>query len=190
MRIFCFLFLLVSLASQVNAREIAAVNVPEELTASDGAALHLNGAGIRYKLFFKIYIAGLYLQHPSSDVSKVIGDEGQKRVVMHFLYDEVGKDKLIEAWNEGFHANTNQQQLTSLQAGISQFNSMFDNVKKGDDIFLDFIPGKGTQVTIRNQVKGIVSGKDFNDALLTIWLGKEPVSPELRKELLDYSEKK
>lgn len=187
MRIFCFLFLLVSLVSPVNARDIADLNVPEDLTVENGVVLHLNGAGIRNKLFFKIYIAELYMQNPSSDVVKVIGDEGQKRVVMHFLYDEVAKDKLVEAWNEGFHANTDQQQLAILQIRINQFNSMFDNVKKGDEVFLDYISGKGTQVTIRNQVKGVVTGKDFNDALLAIWLGKEPISAELRKELLNYS---
>jgi hypothetical protein len=187
MRIICFLFLLVSLVSPVNARDIADVNIPEDLTMESGIKLHLNGVGIRNKLFFKIYIAELYMQNPSSDAAKVIGDEGQKRVVMHFLYGEVAKDKLVEAWNEGFHANIDQQQLATLQAKINQFNSMFDNVKKGDEVFLDYIPGRGTQVTIRNQVKGVVTGKDFNDALLAIWLGKEPISTELRKELLNYS---
>jgi hypothetical protein len=187
MRIFCILFLLVSLAVPAPARDIADVNVPENVSAENGTSLHLNGAGIRNKLFFKIYIAELYMQHPSSDIAKVIADEGQKRVVMHFLYDELGKEKLVEAWNEGFHANVDQQQLTALQPRINQFNAMFDNVKKGDEIILDYFPGKGTQVSIRNQVKGLVPGKDFNDALLAIWLGKEPVSAELRKELSDYS---
>lgn len=106
---------------------------------------------------------------------------------MHFIYDELGKEKLVEAWNEGFQANTDPKQLALLQARITQFNSMFDNVKKGDEILLDFIPEQGTRVTIRNQVKGVVPGKDFNDALLLIWLGKEPVSSELRKELLNYT---
>ena len=187
MRIFSFLFLFILLASSVGAREIADVNVPEKITLGDGVTLHLNGAGVRSKLFFKIYIAELYMQHPASDTVKLIGDGGQKRMVMHFIYDELGKEKLVEAWNEGFRANTDQKQLDLLQARITQFNSMFDNVKKGDEIFLDFIPEKGTQVMIRNQVKGVVPGKDFNDALLSIWLGKEPVSPELRKELLDYT---
>jgi hypothetical protein len=190
MRIFYILFLLVFLTSPVTARDLADVNIPEELTVENGLTLHLNGAGIRNKLFFKIYIAELYMQHPSSDVVKVVGDEGQKRIVMHFLYDEVKKDKLVEAWNEGFRANIDQQILVSLQKRIDQFNAMFDDVKKGDEVLLDFIPGKGTQVTIRKQVKGVVAGKDFNDALLSIWLGKEPVSAELRRELLDYSKKK
>jgi hypothetical protein len=187
MRIFSFLFLFILLASSVNAREIADVNVPEKITFEDGVILHLNGAGVRSKLFFKIYIAELYMQHPTSDTVKLISDEGRKRMIMHFIYEELGKEKLVEAWNEGFHANTDQKQLALLEVRIAQFNAMFDSVKKGEEIVLDYIPEKGTQVSIRNQVKGVVPGKDFNDALLSIWLGKEPVNPELRKELLDYT---
>ena len=185
MRIFSFLFLF--LTSFVNARENADVNVPEKITVGDGVTLQLNGAGIRSKVFFKIYIAELYMQHPTADSARLISNQGWKRMVMHFIYDELGKEKLVEAWNEGFQANTDPKQLALLQARITQFNSMFDNVKKGDEILLDFIPEQGTRVTIRNQVKGVVPGKDFNDALLLIWLGKEPVSSELRKELLNYT---
>jgi hypothetical protein len=187
MRIFSFLFLFILLASSGIAREIADVNVPENITGGDGVTLHLNGAGVRSKFFFKIYVAELYMQHPTSDPVKLIGDEGRKRMVMYFIYDDLSKEKLIEAWNEGFHANTDQEKLAVLQARITQFNAMFDTVKKGDEISLEYIPGKGTLVSIRNQAKGVVPGKDFNDALLAIWLGKEPVSPELRKELLDYA---
>ena len=187
MRIFSFLFLFVLLASSVSAREIADVAVPETLTGADGVMLHLNGAGIRAKFFFKIYIAELYMQNPTSDVVKLLGDDGQKRMVMHFIYDEVSKEKLTEGWDEGFQANTDQKQLALLQARITRFNGLFDTVKKGDEIALDYTPGKGTQVSIRNQVKGVVPGKDFNDALLAIWLGKEPVTTELKKELLDFT---
>ncbi|MDR3630383.1 MAG: chalcone isomerase family protein [Desulfocapsaceae bacterium] len=187
MRIVCLVFLLVSLAVSASAREIADVKIPATVAAGDGVVLHLNGAGIRSKFFFQIYIAELYMEHPASNIASVIGDEGRKRIVMHFLYEELGKDKLTEAWDEGFRANTSPQQLALLQTRIAEFNAMFDSVKKGDQISLDYTPAKGTEVKIRNQVKGVVPGKDFNDALLGIWLGKEPVSPELRKELLDYT---
>jgi len=157
------------------------------LAAGEGVTLHLNGAGIRSKFFFQIYIAELYMEHPTSDSASVIGDEGRKRIVMHFLYEELSKDKLIEAWDEGFRANADPRQLALLQTRIAEFNALFDRVRKGDEISLDYNPATGTEVTIRNQVKGVIPGKDFNDALLGIWLGKEPVSPELRKELLDYT---
>lgn len=185
MRLFilCCLFLGIVPA---NAQEIAGVMVQETLQTDDGTVLHLNGAGIRSKFFFDIYIAELYMEHPSNAANKVIEAAGRKRIIMHFLYDRVEKDKLIDGWNEGFAGNSKAGEVAKLQARIDQFNGMFVDVKKGDTIVLDFIPDKGTVVTIAKQEKGVVPGKDFNDALLRIWLGDKPVNKGLKDKLLSY----
>lgn len=188
MRMMSLFMLLVLFSTPVFAKEIADVNVPAQVTVGDGVTLHLNGAGIRYKFFFKIYIAELYLEHQASDVKKVIADEGRKRVVMHFLYHKVTKEDLTDAWSEDFHANLDDGQFAALEDRIKQFNSMFETVREGDEILLDYIPGKGTEVSIRGKAKGIIPGKDFNDALLSVWLGKNPISEDLRKELLGVSD--
>jgi hypothetical protein len=55
---------------------------------------------------------------------------------------------------------------------------------------LDFFPNQGTVVTIAKQEKGVILGKDFNDALLRIWLGEKPVTKGLKEKLLvTYSRK-
>ncbi len=169
-----------------NAKEIAGVMVQETLQTEDGTVLHLNGAGIRTKFFFDIYIAELYMENPSNLVDEVIDNPGHKRIVMHFLYKEVGKDKLIEGWNEGFAGNTKADEVVKLQGKIDQFNGMFDDAKQGDIIVLDFIPDQGTVVNVANQAKGVIPGKDFNDALLRIWLGDKPVNKGLKEKLLSY----
>lgn len=171
----------------VQAKEIAGVMVQETLQTKNGKTLHLNGAGIRSKFFFDIYIAQLYMENPSNSAEKVINDEGQKRIVMHFLYDEVGKDKLVDGWNEGFEDNTAAAVKAGLQPRIDQFNDLFVDVKKNDIIVLEFIPDTGTVVTIAGAEKGVIPGKDFNDALLKIWLGEEPVTSDLKKKLLSYA---
>ncbi|TKB27100.1 hypothetical protein FCL47_07940 [Desulfopila sp. IMCC35006] len=186
MRLFilCCLFLW---SVPANAQEIAGVMVQETLKNDDGTVMHLNGAGIRSKFFFDIYIAELYMEHPSNVAGEVINGGGRKRITMQFLYDEVGKDKLIEGWNEGFTGNTSAAEIATLQARINQFNSMFVDVKKGDLIVLDFVPDQGTFVTIAKQEKGVIPGKDFNDALLRIWLGDKPVDKGLKEKMLSYN---
>ena len=186
MRLFilCCLFLW---SVPANAQEISGVLVQETLKNDDGTVMHLNGAGIRSKFFFDIYIAELYMEHPSNVAEEVIHGVGRKRITMQFLYDEVGKDKLIEGWNEGFTGNTGAAEITTLQARINQFNSMFVDVKKGDFIVLDYIPDQGTYVTIAKQEKGVIPGKDFNDALLRIWLGEKPVNKGLKEKMLSYN---
>ncbi len=185
MRLFilCCLFLC---SVPANGQEIGGVMVQETLKTDDGTVLHLNGAGIRSKFFFDIYIAELYMEHPTNAATAVIEDAGRKRMIMHFLYDKVEKDKLIEGWNEGFAGNTKAAEVAQLQPRIDQFNALFVDAHKGDLIVLDFIPDKGTVVTIAKEEKGVIPGKDFNDALLRIWLGDKPVNKGLKDKLLSY----
>lgn len=172
------------LSVPAGAREIADVDVAEKIKQADGTELLLNGAGIRKKFFFKIYIAEMYLENKHGEVAALLNDSGGKRLVMHFLYSEVTKEDLVEAWNVGFKDNGTEEQLAELSDQISGFNAMFDTVKSGDVIILDYIPEVGTTVTIRGEQKGVVEGKPFNDLLLSIWFGKEPVDEDLREELL------
>jgi hypothetical protein len=181
--IMVLLFVLLSLVP-AGAREIAGVDLPEQLSRDDGTALSLNGAGIRSKFFFKIYIAALYLENPATSVDAVLADEGGKRMAMHFLYSEVSGEDLVEAWNEGFTGNGTPEQLETLAPEIAAFNKFFTGVKSGDTIVLDYLPGVGTAVVIRGEQQGVIAGKPFNDLLLSIWLGKQPVDEDLRAALL------
>lgn len=179
-----FTLLLIGLPSY--ATEISGVMVNDTLQTEDGTTLQLNGAGVRSKLFMDIYIAELYMEKPSASAAAVIGDKGKKRIVMHFLYSEVAKDKLVDAWNEGFKENNSAGDLAKLQERIQQFNNLFVDVKKGDVIILDYAPATGTVVTIKGQKKGTIAGADFNEALLKIWLGEKPVNAGLKEKMLSY----
>ncbi len=185
MRALLAVFMVMLFACPVYALTISDVNVAEEVVVDDGTALQLNGAGIRSKFIFDIYIAELYLEKTAKEAAQVIADPGHKRVVMHFLYKSVGQDKLVDGWNEGFSANLSAEDLANLQSQIDTFNSMFsEEMKSGDIVIFDYLPGKGTRVSIKGSVKGIIPGKDFNDALLSIWLGKKPVGSDLKKAML------
>ena len=172
------------LCSPVVASEIAGVAIDEQVTQADGTVLQLNGAGIRSKFVVKVYVAMLYLENPGSDRDQVIGDAGAKQLILHFLYKEVDKDALVEAWNDGFTGKGTPEQLEKLKSEIAEFNGLFDTVQKGDRIVLDYVPGKGTTVSINATEKGTIVGKEFNDLLLAIWLGDKPVAEKLRKALL------
>ncbi|BHH85059.1 chalcone isomerase family protein [Desulforhopalus sp. 52FAK] len=185
---FLFIAVLLLVAGPSQAKEIAGVMVQEMVKTDTGIEMALNGAGIRSKFFFDIYIGELYLEKPSTDVKAILASEGNRRIVMHFLYKEVGKDKIVDGWNEGFAANSGTEEVEALQPRIDRFNEMFVDVKEGDRIQLDYVPEKGTVVTIAGKEKGVVEGKDFADALLLIWLGEKPVTKKLKKQLLSYSE--
>lgn len=178
------LFLLLALAAHsVVAREIAGIVVPETGTIKN-KALVLNGAGIRKKLFIKIYVGALYLTGKRTDASEILADPEAKRIAMTFLYKEVSAERLVEGWNTGFADNNNAEELNKLQDRIDQFNALFTTVHKGDVIRLDYMPEAGTQVWINDTLKGTVPGEDFYQALLKIWLGPEPADEDLKEAML------
>lgn len=184
---FLFIAVLLLIVGPAQAKEIAGVMVQEVVKTDSGKEMILNGAGIRSKFFVDVYIAKLYMEHPSANVEEILAARGGRRMVMHFLHEEVSKEKLVDGWVEGFSSNIDAKDIEALQSKIDSFNAMFVDVKKGDRVVLDFVPGKGTFVTVANEEKGVIEGKDFNDALLLIWLGKKPVNKKLKKQLLSYS---
>ena len=74
--------------------------------------------------------------------------------------------------------------LSKFKTQITQFNSLFVSVKKGDVINLNFIPTTGTEVIINNKSVGNIEGDMFFTALLKIWLGDEPADADLKKAML------
>ncbi len=170
-----------------HAVEIADVDVADNVSVG-GQQLTLNGAGIRRKFFFKIYIGALYLKSPLSSAAQVLDDPNPKRVHMHFLYDEVSSKKLADGWTEGFENNLTETEMAALQSRLTKFNILFTDMRKGDNIDFDFIPATGVSVTINGQKKGEITGKDFNRALLSVWLGKEPADSSLKEAMLGVEE--
>lgn len=173
------------LFKSVQATEIAGIKLIDSVQLEgDATALMLNGAGVREKFFFDIYVGALYLPSKSQSVSEILAMAGPKRVSMHFLYKEVEKEKLITSWNEGFENNQSADALAKFNDRLTIFNAMFETVHAGDVILLDYIPGTGTSVTINAIRKGVIPGEDFNQALLAIWLGNKPADADLKEEML------
>lgn len=179
----CFLALLLLLPLSSRAVEIEGVSLPDSVQL-ENKTLQLNGAGIRTKFFFDIYVAGLYLEAKSSQVETIISSNTTKRITMDILYDEVTKEKLTGGWNEGFNNNQSAQQMQALQERLDLFNSFFNTAHKGDRIAFDLLSTGDTQITINGKQAGTIEGSDFQQALVAVWLGKKPADKKLKKLLL------
>jgi len=187
--ILLFLFAgLVLLTSIANAKEISGVDIPDQATLSNNTQLKLNGVGVRTKFFFDIYIGALYVEKLSHSPQELISVKGSNRMLMHFLYDGVSKEKITSGWNDGFEDNNSSQQFDALKQSLQKFNSLFSDTKKGDVILLDYIPQTGTEVRINNELKGTIPGESFNQALRKVWLGDDPADSGLKEALLGDAE--
>jgi chalcone isomerase-like protein len=173
--------LLMLAASGAPAAEVAGVPVPETVSV-EGKTLKLNGAGLRKKLLFKVYVAALYVETPSKDGAAVISSSEVKRVRLSILRSLKGS-QVSEAISEGFERNS-RDQLPKLDARLKKLASMIPDVKEGDEIAFTWVPDKGIQIAVRGTDRGTIEGRDFGDALLSVWLGPNPVQEDLKKALL------
>lgn len=181
-RIVVLIVAMVMVGSMAVAGELAGVKMPDEVTVS-GTTLHLNGMGVRKKLWIKVYIAGLYLEHKTTNADDAISAQEIKRVVMHFRTNKAKKKKMDSAWDEGFEANS-PGQVKALHERIQTFKGYFGNMRVDDVVEMTMVPGEGTHVTLNGTEKGLIPGDDFAQGLLKVWLGSEPPSEDLKTGLL------
>jgi hypothetical protein len=163
------------------AAGLAGVQMDDEVTVGD-ATLHLNGQGLRKKLWVKVYVGGLYLEHPTTNAKNAAHSKQVKRMVMHFLTNKATKKKMDAAWIEGFEANWGH--FGDIEARVKTFNSYFGDMKDGDTVEMTLVPGTGTTVVVNGATKGTIEGDDFAEALVNVWVGDSPPTDDFKKGVL------
>jgi len=170
-------------ALPASAIEVAGVKIADKARVGSGE-LVLNGAGIRTRVIFKVYVGALYLSEKKTAVAEVLAQKGAKRVALTLLRD-LSAQQLNEAFEKGIHANNSTTEIEAMKPRIAALLSLFADGKEGDVILIDFLPESGTVVTLNGAPKGKpIPGADFYRALLRIWLGEKPVDEDLKNAML------
>ncbi|QKO21575.1 chalcone isomerase family protein [Rhodoferax sp. BAB1] len=180
------------LAWPVQAREVDGVKYEESIELA-AAKLQLNGAGTRYKAVFKVYTAGLYLSRPASTTAEVLAAPGPKRLTLTFVR-EIASEELGRLFIKGIKSNTPNEEYTRIVGSVMRMSQVFYDARKmkvGEVINMDWVPGKGTVITIR----GVPVGEPFPEpefygALLRIWLGQDAADWTLKEALLGQSSRR
>lgn len=175
-------------AGSAWAVEVAGVELPaSEQLAPGSSPLVLNGAGLRRKFVFKVYVAGLYLAHKVSSAEQALALAGPKRIDIRMLRD-VSAEEFSNALFEGLRANQDAAQMKAIEPRAQRLAAQMaamKEAKEGMRITIDWLPGEGTRITAGTRVLGEpIPGEDFYRALLAIWLGPHPVQDSLKSELL------
>ncbi len=152
-----------------------------------GTALQLNGAGLRKRAIFNVYVAGLYVPQKANSAQALLAQKGPRRMVISMLRN-VDADSFSSALNDGLRANLTEAQVAGFKSQIDALNANLKAVgeaKKGDVINFEFTPEAGTRVLVNGQPRGgAIPGEDFFAAVLRIWLGDKPVDAALKKGLV------
>ena len=169
------------LSSQSFALDVAGVNVAPTVTVQQKTLL-LNGAGIRKKLFIKVYVGSFYTERKVTTPAQLLADPGEKLVRMSFVYKKVEKEKIIEAFAEGLANNSpGVAGSTEAKAFLSWFTADF---VAGDTVDISLSPDGTVAASHNGKALGTVRSPALVQGVLLIWFGEKPADGGLKKGML------
>lgn len=180
--------LLAAASASASAQPVEREGVKfEPMAQLGGAALQLNGVGVRTRAIFKVYVAGLYVPARSNSAAALLSQKGPRRLSLTMLRN-VDADSFAGPLNEGLKNNHSEAEVAAFKPQIEAMNAALkaiDEAKKGDAVHFEFLPDSGTRITVNGQQKGAsIPGEEFFAAMLRIWLGDKPADGDLKKGLL------
>ena len=140
-----------------------------------------NAALLRYLKFIKAYVAALYLPEGVKP-DKVLSDV-PKRLELHYLVSIKGPD-FGKGAEPTLRLNQTPAELANLRDRIDRINAIYRDVKPGDRYALTYLPGRGTELTLNGTPLTVIEGADFAAAYFGIWLGRNSINDDLKRELL------
>jgi hypothetical protein len=169
------------LSSQAFALDVGGVNVSPTVVIHQ-KTLSLNGAGIRKKLFIKVYVGSLYTERKVTTPAQLLADPGEKLVRMNFVHSKVEKEKIIEAFAEGLANNSpGVAQSAEAKAFLSWFTADF---VAGDTVDISLSPDGTVAASHNGKALGTAQSPALVQGVLLIWFGEKPADGGLKKGML------
>ncbi|HJV74860.1 MAG TPA: chalcone isomerase family protein [Noviherbaspirillum sp.] len=185
-RAVCTLILTCFSLGSAMAMEVAGVKLDDTIRVAN-QDLKLNGAGVRYKAIFKVYVAGLYLSEKKTNVADVLAAPGARRVTIVPMRD-LSSEEFGRAFMSGIQKNSDKAEKSKLIMQLQKFGEVFASVpelRKGDVLTVDWLPGSGTIIHINGKkVSDVLPDIAFYNAILKIWLGDNPADSRLKPLML------
>jgi hypothetical protein len=142
--------------------EILGVTFPGEKII-EGKTLKLNGVAYRKALgFIKVFVVGLYLEHPTQDAQEVINSQQVKYLLTHYLTSKATAQKIREGFLELIEECNPPEEVAAHKSDIDKYASWLDkDMAPGLTSYSTYVPGKGLTLTYQGEVKGTIPGDAF-----------------------------
>lgn len=178
--------LMLSLGALAAQVDVSGVKLEDSVDVR-GTKLQLNGAGVRYKAIFKVYVGALYVGKKVATPEEFYAATGPKRMAITMLRD-IDSNELGKAFTKGFEENAPKGEMSKLIPGLVRMGQVFSDQKKlvaGDTFSMDWVPGTGTIITVKGKIQGdAFKEPEFFNALMRIWLGNNPADWKLKDALM------
>ena len=163
-----------------HAAEVEGIYYDESYIA-DNLKLRLVGVGLLRYWGFKAYTGAFYLEE-GAPINDALADTA-KRIELEYFRSIKGKD-FGPATNKSIAKNVDSNTFERLSSRIDYHNSLYEDVQPGDRYSLTYVPGKGTELSLNGEPKGLIEGADFAAAVFSIWLGPKPISKSFKQQIL------
>jgi hypothetical protein len=161
---------------RAEAAEVAGERLPRSLLA-DGQQLALAGCAPRQVLWKDIYALGLYLPGPGTTADRLRDPATAKAALVKVAYEGEVPDEPPQEWEE-------QLRQAASEEVVQTFRRHYRTVEPGDAITITYTPERGTTIQLNDEPIISEPGHQLMDALLGMWVGRNPVSEGMRDELL------
>jgi len=177
LRLIACIAILCSFCSAANAGHVKGILVPEMVT-SGKSKLQLNGTAVRSKWGFNVYVVALYLTQQNKDADAIMLNRDPKRVHITMLHG-VSEKRFVGTIQKNIGVNFSKEEQEKYASALKAFMACFHggtSLKRFSTIDIDYLPGKGMEVSVDQAKFKLIPGDDFYHAILRLWIGQPPQS--------------
>ncbi|MCY1074146.1 chalcone isomerase family protein [Archangium lansingense] len=160
------------MAGTAQAKVMAGVRLPDAISLQ-GKELLLEHIDLKKKLFFELYVWGLYLEQKPASTQQAIAFQGPKQLQLHFRRS-IKREQLAEAFRT-FLSNSRVLRSPAMKLQSEQLIQSLKSVRKGDSLLITYLPDKGLLISGEGSRGAMIPGKAFADALFDAWLSENPI---------------
>ncbi|PWK53409.1 TonB family protein [Pleionea mediterranea] len=164
---------------------ITSVSAAEQVTLADGSSLELKGIGVASEFRTDIYIGALYAPVGLESLSLIKDINTPKRIEVRYLADNYSYRKVSRHFKERIAMNNDREIWQPMTREIVTFSRLFkQNFVTGDEIRIDFIPGRGSEVYLNDTLFETIENPQLFNLLLESWVGSVPPSKSFKQGIL------
>lgn len=102
---------------------------------------------------------------------------------LHYFHPIRADQFAVAAWDV-LQRHFSESEIADLKDQIDALHALYQDVKKGDDYELLYVPGEGTTLSLNGKALGKIKGAAFSAAYFSVWLGEKPLDDRLKSQLL------
>jgi hypothetical protein len=160
--------------------QVAGVTLPPTESVQ-GRQLWLAGCAVRESLWMELYAVSLYLpQGTPTEAGRILDDGTTKMLRLDVTYDGRVPDGLPQDWARQLRDEVSRDFVRTLR-------NQYNRLKAGDTVRISYVPSQGTTLSVNGDTVTTRPGGEVMDGMLGLWIGRDPVSGNMKRLLLSGS---